>query len=135
MRDLITIITEGRQPVEAFINDVKALGTPYEGNFINVDGAYIDVRPFGPSEANLMEIRTHLSGRKQGKAGALLKAVCKLADRHGITVYGNAYPIRRSLHDRHMNQDELTAWYVRHGFEVSPEPAMRGVNIVRYPGE
>lgn len=136
MRDLIDLIeaalSESKRAVEAFMAAVEALGE-HDGTFTKVNGASIHLKPYGPTEANLMEIKVHISSRRQGRAGALLKAVCDLADKHGITLYGNAYPIRNSLHDRHMSQQELTAWYIRHGFEIADEPAMRGDNIVRYP--
>lgn len=80
-----------------------------------------------------MEISTSSSERKQGHGTAMLQQVCALADRYGITLYGNAYPIRKAIYDLPMSQEPLTAWYVRHGFEIADEPARRGVNIVRKP--
>ena len=131
-------VNEGKRPVDAFLKAVNEIGKEYyrfsdHATFRSLNGAIVRLDAYGPSEANLMEISTFSQHRQQGHGTALLQQVCVLADRYGITLYGNAYPIRKAIYDLPMKQEPLTAWYLKHGFEIAEEPAQRGVNIVRKP--
>jgi hypothetical protein len=132
------LFTESRRPVDAFMAAVNEIGKEYyrfsdQATFRSLNGTIVRLEAYGPSEANLMEISTTSPERKKGHGTAMLKQVCDLADKYRITLYGNAYPIRKAIYDLPMPQEALTAWYLRHGFEIADEPARRGVNIVRKP--
>lgn len=131
-------ITEGVAPSQQFMTDVTALGRQWsrpsdDRPFIVKGFASICLMPFDARSVNLMEIGTVSYERNKGEAGALLKSVCELADKHGVTIYANAHPIRKNLSDRGMPAADLLAWYKRNGFVEASEPAARGVNIVRKP--
>ncbi len=137
MREYIKLL-ESKRPVDAYLAAVNQIGREHirfsDGlTFRALGGAIVRLTAYGSREANLMEISTSGTVRKEGHATELLKQVVALADQYGITLYANAYPIKKALYDRPMPQDALTAWYVRHGFEVVEEPAQRGVNIMRRP--
>jgi hypothetical protein len=63
----------------------------------------------------------------------VLKQICALADRHGVVLDGAPVPFDRQ---GGRTQEELEAWYRRHGFENDDryenddEPVMR-----RLPGQ
>lgn len=131
-------ITEGVDPSHQFMADVAALGRPWsrpsDGRDFIVKGfASISLLPFDTKSVNLMEIGTVSYERSKGEASALLKAVCALADKHGVTIYANAHPIKKTLSDKGLPAADLLAWYQRNGFVQASEPAARGVNIVRKP--
>ena len=131
-------ITEGVSPSKQFMTGVSALGRkwsrPSDGHDFIIKGhAIIRLVPYDAKSVNLMEISTASYERGKGEASSLLKDVCELADRLGVTIYANAHPIRKSLSDRGIPAAELVAWYQRNGFEIATEPAARGVNIVRRP--
>lgn len=71
--------------------------------------------------------------RERGHASAVLKQICALADRHGVVLDGAPVPFDRQ---GGRTQEELEAWYRRHGFENDDryenddEPVMR-----RLPGQ
>lgn len=120
------------------MTDVATLGRPWtrpsDGNDFIVKGkAAVRLVPFDTKSVNLMEISTVSYERGKGEASSLLKDVCQLADKHGVTIYANAHPIKKTLADRPLPAADLLAWYKRNGFVEASEPAARGVNIVRKP--
>lgn len=50
---------------------------------------------------------------------AALRWICKLADRHGVCIYGRVAPFRGTGGGPAFNMDHLARWYTTHGFEVS----------------
>lgn len=59
--------------------------------------------------------------RRGGNASAVLRALCELADRHGITL--QLTPVRLSR--RGLTKRALVAWYSRHGFAPTSKYSMR----------
>ena len=74
-----------------------------------------EIRPF--------DGKIHISSifspdREAGHASAVLKQICKLADRHGATLDLEPEPFGD---DGGRTRTELEAWYRRHGFESEDE--------------
>lgn len=122
-------------PAQNFMDDLLASGRPgfHDPSVIVIGLASVDCRIYGDKEILLKSFTVTSYEREKGEGSRVLKIICDLADRHGVTIYGNAYPLRKMLGERHLKLDALVAWYGRHGFVVSKEPAANGVNIVRKP--
>lgn len=63
----------------------------------------------------LHRIWTHRPGN--GSGTIMLRALCRLADRHGVEIKLKVLPIGRKPYP--MSRQQLLAWYQRHGFEGS----------------
>jgi len=59
----------------------------------------------------------------KGNGSIMLRAVCDLADRHGIEMVLRTLPFGRKPYP--MSRDQLQHWYKRHGFEVSGRKMVR----------
>lgn len=137
MRQYLDIL-ESPNPAEAFVRELKSMGRewirPGDGKTMTIIGSTaINVQVYDRHSVNLMEINTGKTQRFTGSGSAALKVLTDLADRHKVTIYGNAHPIITMLGERRLKLDELVAWYQKNGFEIADEPASRGVNIVRHP--
>jgi GNAT superfamily N-acetyltransferase len=53
----------------------------------------------------------------KGNGSAMIRALCELADRHGVELKLKVIPIGRKPHP--LSREQLKAWYQRHGFEGS----------------
>lgn len=137
LRDFINIV-EGvarTTPAEQFMADLLASGRASysDPQDVVIETTNVKCRIYGPREILLNSIMVNSAYREKGEGSRVLKIICDLADRHGITIYGNAHPIRKMLGERHLKLADLIAWYERHGFVVSNEPAANGVNMTRKP--
>lgn len=137
MRKYLDIL-ESPNPAEALVRELKSMGKEWvrygdQKEMVLFGHTAISVEVYDRHSVNLMEINTNSSNRLRGEGSAALKILTNLADKHKVTIYGNAYPILRMLGERRLTLDQLVAWYQKNGFEIADEPAVRGVNIVRHP--
>lgn len=51
----------------------------------------------------------------KGNGGWMLRKLCEIADRHGVTIRLKATPFGRKPYPR--SREELRVWYERHGFQ------------------
>lgn len=102
-----------------FLNDLKAIA-PAAG-----EGAYAFVAPDGTCRGwvqfiirseRLVEIhRLWTLHPGKGNGSMMLRAVCELADRHGIEMVLKTLPFGRKPYP--LSRQQLLLWYQRHGFE------------------
>lgn len=69
---------------------------------------------------NLSSIRSLERGKGHGSRA--LDWLVRLADEHGVALYGTIQPIGRRPR---LNARELRGWYARHGFEVKGREIQR----------
>ena len=137
MRKYLDIL-ESPNPAEALVRELKSMGREWlrpgdDKKMVLIGSTAIHIEVYDRHSINLMEINTGKTHRFTGAGSAALKVLTDLADRHKVTIYGNAYPIITMLGERRLKLDELVGWYQKNGFEIADEPAVRGVNIVRHP--
>jgi GNAT superfamily N-acetyltransferase len=86
-----------------------------EGNayVLRENGTTAWLAPCGDT-IQLSMIKTTPSERRQGNASKLLKKICELANRVGVTLSLRAEP-KDAKTD--LDQQQLIAWYSRHGFK------------------
>lgn len=77
----------------------------------------------------LCRIETEPTARGQGQASELLEWLKAVCDRHAVTLLGQATVDGV----QGLDQDELLAWYARHGFEIDARP--QGQPLVWYPAK
>jgi hypothetical protein len=58
-----------------------------------------------------------------GNGAIMLRALCDLADRHGVELKLRPLPFGRKPYA--MNRDQLLAWYERHGFQGNRRKMIR----------
>ena len=74
---------------------------------------------------NRIKVRPHLEGTGLGKA--LMIEICKLADKHGITIFNGLNPYgKRGL-------QELISFFKGSGFEMHSDDGYGGVSMIRKP--
>jgi len=104
--------------VECFFRDLVTLAPPAgEGTyaFRNETGGwrgFIQFIPRGDRSLIIHRLWTREPGA--GNGSAMLRAVCALADRHGVEITLKPLPIGRTPYP--LSREQLHAWYERHGF-------------------
>jgi len=104
--------------MEAFFRDFNAIAPPLGRG----DHAF---KPGGGEVLGFMQIiqgrgrsiqihRFWTRSHGKGHGRAMLKALCELADRHGVELQLKALPIGRKPYP--MSRDKLFEWYQRYGF-------------------
>ncbi len=100
--------------MQDFIAELSTLATPVgRGDFEFTGQGIIQLIPWGDAAIKLHRVWTTHPG--QGHGSRMLRALCDLADRHGIEIQMNVTPFGRKPYP--MTRDQLHAWYLRHGFE------------------
>lgn len=93
-------------------------------------------QPYDESELMIKEIKAHSSSRKAGGGTMVLKLVCELANKYGVTLHLHAKAIRTMVDRGGMNDAQLEEWYGKYGFETQKGiPDGGGVNMTRKPSQ
>jgi GNAT superfamily N-acetyltransferase len=103
-----------------FINDLKIIAPAVgEGSyaFVAPDGSCRGWVQFIIRSDRAVEIhRLWTLQPGKGNGSIMLRAVCDLADRHGIEMVLRTLPFGRKPYP--LSREQLQLWYQRHGFEV-----------------
>jgi GNAT superfamily N-acetyltransferase len=105
--------------MEAFLADLMRIA-PSAGRgdyiFATVNGVspgFVQIILKRERRVEIHRIFTREPGK--GNGSAMLKALCELADRHGVELALKVIPIGRKPYP--LSREQLLAWYERHGFE------------------
>jgi hypothetical protein len=105
--------------VIAFVSNLALIARPAGGGahaFIGEDGSCRGfVQIIWDSASEIVIHRLWTLSPCGGNGSMMLRAVCELADRHGIAIKLKPLPFGRKPYP--MNRDQLVIWYQRHGFE------------------
>ena len=117
--------------VDHFLQDLTSIAPRAGGGayaFLNDDKTCRGWVQFIVRSDRLLEIHrlwTLKPGR--GNGAKMLRALCELADRHGIELTLKPLPFGRKPHP--MTREQLHTWYQQHGFVAGKK------NLVRKPGK
>ena len=94
------------------------------GDGVIVDDVLIELKPdsFNRGDYVLSNIRAVETGK--GSGSAALKKITDIADKHGVTISGDAVPLRQSMGEFSSKSSpaQLHRFYERHGFTFA-QPA------------
>jgi len=115
--------------VENFLRELTAIAPAAgQGAYAFVDASsgcrgWVQVVIRSRSRIEVHRLWTLRPGK--GNGSTMLRALCDLADRHGIEITLKTLPFGRKPYP--MSKEQLTQWYQRHGFETA------GRKLVRRP--
>jgi GNAT superfamily N-acetyltransferase len=113
--------------VRDFLAGLETIAKPVgrgDFSFPSADGSpegYVQLIVDSPQAVTIHRVWSLQSG--QGTGSKILRALCELADRHGVELALKVIPIGRQPHP--MTRDQLVAWYQRHGFEGTRRKMVR----------
>jgi len=113
--------------VSGFASDLALIARPAGGGahaFLGEDGScrgFVQIIWDSASEMVIHRLWTLSPGA--GNGSMMLRAICELADRHGIAIKLKALPFGRKPYP--MDRDRLVIWYQRHGFEGTRRKMIR----------
>jgi hypothetical protein len=82
---------------------------------------YVQIIPWG--ERTIKLHRLWVSDAGKGDGSHILRALCALADRHGVEIQLRVTPFGRKPYP--LSRDQLHTWYLRHGFEGTRRKMVR----------
>src|ERR1700722_5160183 len=103
-----------------FLNDLKTIAPAADGGayaFVDADGHCRGWVQFIIRSDRVVEIhRLWTLPPGKGNGSMMLRAVCELADRHGIEIVLRSLPFGRKPYP--LSREQLQVWYKRYGFEA-----------------
>ena len=137
--DILTevgVTPEQKKALDAFMKEYRGMThdnfiDPRNRVWILPGDAYVfsEISPwYGNNAISLHAVMVNVGEQKKGHAGKVMKEIVKLADKHGVRLYGTAKPFG-TKEVRGMTAAKLKAWYKRLGFKV------KGQTVVREPKE
>jgi hypothetical protein len=113
--------------VPDFITELIAIA-PAAGQgyyaFVNGSGAgqgFVQIVRDSDDQITIYRLWTLQPGA--GNGAMMLRALCDLADRHGVVMHLKPLPFGRKPYP--MNRDQLLGWYQRYGFEGTRRKMIR----------
>ena len=82
---------------------------------------FVQIIPWGERAIKLHRLWANDPGK--GDGSHMLRALCDLADRHGVEIQLKVTPFGRKPYP--LSRDELHTWYLRHGFEGTRRKMVR----------
>jgi hypothetical protein len=132
-------------PAEEFITEYSTtFGSANRASEVEID---LSSRYYGDADVYIEAVWSH-GERRAGYAGKALRQLCDLADQRSITLHGNIHPLAygelegeapeqaaqcERLDAQAMNNEQLEAWYGRHGFRRKEGADPWNPDIVRDP--
>jgi len=113
--------------VTGFIAALGTVARPAGGGahaFLGDCGAYRGfIQIIWDSASEIVVHRIWTLNPGAGNGSTMLRTLCELADRHGITIKLKAVPFGRKPY--RLGRDQLMIWYQRHGFEGTHRKMIR----------
>jgi GNAT superfamily N-acetyltransferase len=113
--------------MESFVEELgKVFRVAERGHlaFVEADGTYRGfIQLIWGSGGQITIHRLWTLEAQKGYGSLMLRALCGLADRHGVELTLKVIPIGRKPYP--LTRDQLLAWYQRHGFEGSRRKMIR----------
>ena len=113
--------------MSAFLTDLISVA-PSVGQgyycFAGADGepdGFVQIIPWANGRMTIYRLWTRRPG--EGKGAKMLRALCELADRHGVELELKPLPFGRKPYP--MSRDQLLVWYERHGFRGNRRKMLR----------
>jgi len=113
--------------MDAFLTDLTAIAPAVgQGSYAFVDAqqevrGWVQLIFHPPGAIKIHRLWTLKPGK--GNGSTMLRAVCELADRHGIEILLKPLPFGRKPYP--MTREQLLAWYAKHGFEGNHRKMVR----------
>jgi hypothetical protein len=105
------------------ISVAPATGQGYYA-FVGTDGeadGFVQIIPWVNRRVTIYRLWTRRPG--QGNGAKMLRALCDVADRHGVELELKPLPFGRKPYP--MSRDQLLSWYERHGFRGNRRKMIR----------
>lgn len=111
-------------PTQRLLDELDSISqeSPFNHRQRLIGSAKVEVRGQGNSSIRLSDIQ----GSGSGSGTQALRAICDLADKHGVTIKLSADGYADT------STEALVAWYKKHGFEVLDE-VDGAVDMMRNP--
>ena len=113
--------------IRGFVEDLALVARPAGGGAHAFLGDCGDCKGFvqliWDSDTQFVIHRLWTLSPGAGNGSMMLRTICELADRHGITIKLKALPFGRKPY--RLDRDQLVIWYQRHGFEGTRRKMLR----------